>query len=94
MLVITTSTSELVASTLDFEVSDVSASYTACLDPWPLLLLLPVLTVVDRHSLEKWPCLLHLKQNANVAGHSPTWCKVPHAVHSAFGLSGRTAGDC
>ena len=37
---LTTSTSELVASTIGFEVSDVSASYTACLDPQPLLLLL------------------------------------------------------
>ena len=37
---LTTSTSELVASTIGFEVSDVSASYTAGLDPWPLLLLL------------------------------------------------------
>ena len=30
------STSELVASTIGFEVSVVSASYTACLDPRPL----------------------------------------------------------
>ena len=88
--------------------SDISASYTTRLDPWPLppLLLLPllchdplvflldfgVLMVVDRHNLEKWPCLLHLKQTADVAAHSPTWCKVQQAVHSVFGLSGCT--DC
>ena len=57
---LTTSISELVASTIGFEVSVVSASYTACLDPWPLpplpllchdllvfLLELGVLVVVD-----------------------------------------------
>ena len=38
-----TSTSELVASTIGFEVSNVSASYTEHLDPWPLPpLLLPL----------------------------------------------------
>ena len=47
---------------------------------------------VDRHNLEKWPGLLHLKQTDEAAGHSPTWCKVPHAVHSVFGLSCHT--DC
>ena len=83
------STSELVASIIGFEVSDVSASYTAHLDPWsfpPLLLPLPQpcqdplvfllklgqFMVVDWHNLEKWPCLLHLKQTDDVAGHSPT----------------------
>ena len=76
---LTTSTSELVASTIGFEVADVSASCTAHLDQWPLLLLLLPLPqpcddplvfllepgvpmVVDQHNLEKWPCLLHLKQ--------------------------------
>ena len=79
---LTTSTSELVALTIGFEVSDVSASYTACLDPQPFppllhhdplvfLLELGVL-MVDRHNLEKWPCLLHLKQTDDVAGHSLT----------------------
>ena len=33
---LSTSTSELVASTIGFEISVVSASLTACLDPWPL----------------------------------------------------------
>ena len=33
---LTTSTSELVASTIGFEVSVVLASYMARLDPWPL----------------------------------------------------------
>ena len=84
---LTTSISELVASTMGFEVSDISASYAACLDPWPLLLLLPLplpchdplvflfklgVLVVDQHSFEKWPCLLHLKQTDDAAGHSPT----------------------
>ena len=86
---LTTSTSELVASTIGFEVYDISASCTAHLDPWPwLLLLVPlplphhdplvfllelgVLMVVDQHNFEKWPCLLHLKQTDDVAGHSPT----------------------
>ena len=84
---LTTSTSELVASLMGFEVSYISASYTAGLDPWPLLLLLlplpllhhyplvfllelGVVMVVDRHNLEKWPCLLHLKQTDEIAGHS------------------------
>ena len=103
------STSELVASIIGFEVSDVSASYTARLDPQPfpsLLLLVPLpcqyplefllklgwLMVVDWHSLEKWPCLLHLKQTGDVAGHSSTLCTAPQAVHSVLDLSGRT--DC
>ena len=31
--------------------------------------------------------LLHLKQTVDDTGHySPTWCKVPHAVQSFFGL--------
>ena len=70
---------------MGFEVSDVSASYTAHLDPQPLLLLIPLslpchdslvfllelgVLVVDQHGLEKWPCLLHLKQTDDAAGHS------------------------
>ena len=105
---LTTSTSGLVASIIGLEVSDISASYTAHLDPWPfppLLLLLPLphhdplvfllklgVLKVDRHNLGKWPCLLHLKQTDDAAGHSPTWCTVPHAVHSVLDLSGHT--DC
>ena len=73
---------------MGFEVSDVSASCTAHLDPQPLLFLLPlpllcyvplvfllklgVLMVADQHNLEKLPCLLHLKQTDDVAGHSLT----------------------
>ena len=34
--------------------------------------------------------LLHLEQTVDDAGHSPAWCKVPHAVQSFFGLSGYT----
>ena len=53
---LTTSTSELVASIKGFEVSDVSALYTAHLDPWPFppLLLPPPL---PHHDPLVFPCI-------------------------------------